>query len=251
MIFYPTIMPGSLRSVRLRRYFFLEEKLPQKQEQQMIIVTPWWHEIMEYALTNRQMSGEFIPYEPFTQDNPYMRGEWRGGVEYILDKISGKLAIENTPKDFQEKKVIREIHSILYWINRQSPQFKNWEVPIRKWAEANGYYDEDKNIIPTEYDDIHSADNAPKINSIEIIPSKTSYGRTEKILVKPSIESKFYIQEVDYFLNGEFIDSVKKPPFEILINLNIQGDELEFELKIKIYDSIGNSGEKQIILNIN
>ena len=78
-----------------------------------------------------------------------------------------------------------------------------------------------------------------------------SYGRTEKILVKPSIESKFYIQEVDYFLNGEFIDSVKKPPFEILINLNIQGDELEFELKIKIYDSIGNSGEKQIILNIN
>ena len=215
------------------------------------IVAPWWHEIMEYALTNIQMNGEFIPPEPFPQDKPYMRGEWRGGVEYILDKISGKLVIENTPKDFQEKKVIREIHSILYWINGQSPQFKNWEAPVRKWAEANGYYDEDKNIIPTEYDDVHSAGNAPKINSIEITPPKTSYGRTEKILVKPAIESKFYIKEVDYFLNGEFIDSVKNPPFEMLINLNIQEDESVFELKIKIYDSIGNSVEKQIILNIN
>ena len=214
------------------------------------IVAPWWHEIMDGALTSMQMTGEFIPFENFPEDKPYMRGEWRGGNEYIIDKISGKLATEYTPKELQIKKVVTEIHSILYWLNRSSPQFNNWEIPVKKWAEANGYYEENSNIIPTEYDDVHSQENFPKVISINIIPSKPAYSRTEKIFVAPLIESKFPVQEVDYFLNGEFIDSIKKQPFEMVINLNIQEDASEFELGIKIYDSTGNSSEKSIKLQV-
>jgi len=214
------------------------------------IVAPWWHEIMEYALTNMQTSGDFIPPGPFPDDKPYMRGEWRGGTEYIVDKISGKLATENTPKSEQEKKVVKEIHSILYWINRQSPLFQNWEIPIRKWSEANGYFDENQSVIPTEYDNIHSPDNFPKVNSIGITPAKSAYSRSEKIMVNPVIESKFPVVEVDYYLDGEFINSIKKSPFDMVINLNIPDDKSEFEIKIKLYDSIGNSVEKSVVFGI-
>ena len=69
-------------------------------------------------------------------------------------------------------------------------------------------------------------------------------------MVNPIIESKFPVVEVDYYLDGEFINSIKKSPFDMVINLNIPDDKSEFEIKIKLYDSIGNSVEKSVVFGI-
>lgn len=213
------------------------------------IVAPWWHEIMDFAINNQQSTDDFIPAEPFKVDKPYLRGEWRGGEEFIIDKLSGKLATEYTPKDFQEKMVIRSVHSELYWINPSSPQLKNWEYPVRKWALSNGYIDEDSSIIPKEYDDIHIAENLPVVLGLQINPSKNIYLKTDTIIIKTLTQNKFPLLGIDYYLNEGFIGSKKEIPFDMVIDL-YNAIEGENTLKIKIYDSSGNTAEYSSVLNI-
>lgn len=213
------------------------------------IVAPWWHEIMDYALTYLPSSGDFVQPEPFKADKPYLRGEWRGGQEFIIDKISGKLATEFTPKDMQEKRVVKSVHSELYWINPQSPQFNNWEVSVRQWAVTNGYIDENSGVIPVSYDDIHIFENVPKITGFQINPVQNSYIKSDNIVIKTLTENKFPLTEIDYYLNGEFAGSVKEKPFDMVINLNNALDG-ENSIKVKIYDSIGNTVDGSIIFNV-
>lgn len=211
------------------------------------IVAPFWHEIMEAILASSP-SSYFEKPGDFIEDKPWLRGEWRGGQEFIVDKISGKLANELTPKEFQEKLVVREIHSILYWLGRQTDaQFKNWEEPVRKWAVGRGLYDENSGVIPAEYDDVHTQKNLPKIKSFEILPKKQDYAFGEKILIKIVPESKYAIAQIDFFggSNEQYLGSVKKDPFEFKIDLFdwMANSEKNINIKVKIYDSVGNASE--------
>lgn len=209
------------------------------------IVAPFWHEIMENVLVAFP-SSDFPAPEEFENDKPWLRGEWMGGQEFVIDKISGKLAGELTPKEFQKKLVVREIHSVLYWLGKQTEaQFKNWEEPIRKWAYDRGLFDENTGIIPLEYDDIHTPQNFPKIKVFEIFPKKQDYKLGEKILIKVVLESKYPITQIDFFggSNEQYLGSVKKEPFEFKTELSewMADNEKKINIKIKIYDGVGNA----------
>jgi len=213
------------------------------------IVAPLWHEIMDYAITKIPPpvgGSEFAAPEPLAQAGeakPYLRGEWRGGKEFIVDKISGKLATENTPEDVREKRVIREVHSILYWIDQTSPQFKNWEEKVRAWALANGLSDQDESVIPKDYDNVHTPENLPKITQIQFLPQKPIYQKNDTLIIRPIIESKFGIQQTDYFANDEYLGSIKKTPFEFVLSLDRLNIEDSLSVKIKAYDKVGNTSE--------
>jgi len=47
-----------------------------------------------------------------------------------IDRISNKIATELTPPELINEKIYREIHSILYYINKEDDQFKNWESSV-------------------------------------------------------------------------------------------------------------------------
>lgn len=218
------------------------------------IVAPFWHEIMENVLVTLPYS-DFPEHEKFENNKPWLRGDWAGGQEFVIDKISGKLAGELTPKEFQKKLVIREIHSILYWLGRQTDaQFKNWEEPIRKWAQDRGLFDENTDIIPLEYDDVHTAQNFPKIKVFEIFPKKQNYQLGEKILIRMVFESKYPITQIDFFggADEQYLGSVKKEPFEFKTELLewMVNNEKKINIKVKIYDGVGNTSFYEPLIGI-
>lgn len=225
------------------------DNTPMEKKVAGFIVAPWWHEIVDYAMA-QNFSSEFAPPEPFDVKMPYQRGEWRGGIEFTVDKISGKLATENTPEDLREKKVVREVHSILYWIDRSSPQFKNWEEQVRSWAINNNLLDQNIGIIPKEYDNTHIQENFPKILKIQLIPQKDIYNKDDIVTLRPSIESKFGVQQIDYFANDAYLGSVKRHPFDMSIVLNNLESE-NIYVKIKAYDFVGNTSESEIRIPTN
>lgn len=207
------------------------------------IVAPFWHEIMEYALTKYINTG-FNQPGSFTEDKPYLRGEWRGGREYIIDKISGGLATEYTPAETQEKKVVLEVRSILYWLGRfDDAQFKNWEDSVEKWAAANNFFDQNAAAIPKYYDNVHTPESLPKISKVSVIPEKNIYNGAETVTLRPAVNSKYEITQVDYFLIGEesYLGSSKKYPFDFVINLaDTARNGSEIKIKIRVYDNVGN-----------
>ncbi len=227
------------------------DNTPMQKKVAGFIVAPWWHEIMEYALLNMP-SEDFINPDPFPAPKPVLRGEWRGGIEYTLDKISGKLATDYTPKETQEKRVVMEVHSILYWLDRKDDsQFTNWETKVREWAFANKFFDQTSAVVPKEIDTVHTPLTQPKITDAAILPKKQEYKKNDTIVVRPIFESIYPIVQIDYFINEEFAGSVKRSPFEFTIRLDVVPEGIRnIPIRIKAYDGVSNTVEKTIIISL-
>lgn len=104
------------------------------------IVAPMWNEFMRFALSK-------YPNEPFPEprslisenDKPILRGIWEG-VDITQDATGGM-------------RVVANIHSILYWLNKndprgprpenpgEDPQFRYWEFAVEQWKARNGFQD--------------------------------------------------------------------------------------------------------------
>ena len=100
-----------------------------------------------------------------------------GNERVLIDRISGKLATENTPKETLTEKIITNVHNILHWVDKNNvtgeapsnpqsdSQYRNWEIPVQNWwAQNRGRYQTTTlSQIPTEYDNIHTENLKPKI----------------------------------------------------------------------------------------
>ena len=134
---------------------------------------PIWNKFMNEALKN-------LPDEKFEAPNldvdpqtvkPALRGFWQGNENFFIDKISGKLATQYTPQETLQEKVVTNVHSILYWIDRNdilgpapsnpadNPQFEHWEIPVQNWwaQNKNKYPITTISEKPTAIDNIHTS----------------------------------------------------------------------------------------------
>jgi len=227
------------------------------------IVTPMWNSFMQEVL-------ETTPNEQFETPvkksdfniKPVFRGQWKGGVQYFTDKISGKLATEYTPEELKEENVLIQIHNILYWVDKNNPsgeapknpekdpQFLLWEQPVRKWVDSQNIKEETEDDIQKEYDDIHVPKLSPIITIISPEPEKEIYNN-DKITVSIKHKSKFPLVRVDFFLNGEFVGSSKTNPFTFsFIPKELDLIKERNQLKVIGYDSVLNKGEANTVFNI-
>jgi membrane peptidoglycan carboxypeptidase len=227
------------------------------------IVAPMWNAFMQEALVAIDEEKFKKPAEiDESKLKPILKGVWQGGVEYSVDTISGKLATEFTPEETKENKVLTDIHSILYWVDKENPngqvpekpennpQFRFWEYSVDKWREENGFASTSIADIPREIDDVHKPEFAPKI-TIKSPSSATQYSRNSKITVNIDTSGKYPLTEVDIFVNDIFIGSSKRAPFSLSFTPN-DLDVLEVQNRLKIigYDAVKNKGEAETVFNV-
>jgi len=219
---------------------------------------PIWNKFINEAL-------KILPDEKFEQPNlevdpevvkPVLRGQWFGNENFFIDKISGGLATEYTPKETRQEKVITSVHSILYWVNRddilgpppQNPsdnsQFNHWEIPVQEWWAQNSWKYKITTLAdkPTTVDNVHTATSMPIVSILEP-SSTTTYLSDQKIQLKISSSGLFPIQKLDVFINGIYMGTSNA-----LLNFSFIPKELDDlrasnELKIIFYDSAYNKGE--------
>ncbi len=184
---------------------------------------PIWNAFMKEALKN-------LPKEKFEKPRidtdyslpPILRGIWQGGESYMIDKISGKLATPNTPEETKEEKIITNVRSILYWVDKTNPriktgivnddpQFNHWETATADWWQKNKekfsiVTDAD---IPKDYDDVHVDENKPVLLIQE--PNNGVFRSNDQIAVKLSISSTYPINKIDIYVNDFYIGSMKSP----------------------------------------
>ncbi len=224
------------------------------------IVAPLWNEFMRASLAS-------VPEEPFKKPEvaaienlkPILKGEWRGGEAYIVDKISQKLATIYTPEETKEERVIPDIHSILYWVDKNNPQgprpekpendpqFLLWEIPVLKWVTLqNGA--QTTGSKPTEYDTIHKPEFAPRV-IITGVQSTTLYDPAQKITFTVQGVGKYAMQKTDVFINGVFFRSAQKAPFVFsFVPNDVPKIKKENEIRVVVYDSVMNKREQVVIM---
>ncbi|OGD67117.1 hypothetical protein A2442_01835 [Candidatus Campbellbacteria bacterium RIFOXYC2_FULL_35_25] len=227
------------------------------------IVAPVWNAFMQEILTkypDEKFKKIEIKYDESLK--PVLRGLWKGGTSYFVDKISGKLATEYTPEELKEERVIEDFHSILYWIDKNNPlgekpanpsndpQFGRWEYSVQKWIQANNLY-ANNTTMPTSYDDIHTPELSPKIKMI-YPDANTTYNPNDKINVVTSSVgvTRYPLTTFNYYLNGNYIGSSKTGVFSFTPSetSEVKGDN---ELKVIVFDSVLNKGETTTRLKVN
>lgn len=207
---------------------------------------PIWHDFMEKALKGSSedfqrpstiqevvvdaLTGKLpIPGAPTRKDIfapwqiPKERAFSKGTVK--IDKACGdKLATDLTPEEFIEEKVFRVIHS-------EMPDNPAWEGPVRAWAEANGFLEHP----PTEYCDVHSPSNQPKIKI-------TSPQDGSKVVGIINIQSEIFapkgVKYVEFYIDGISIGQDSDIPY----SLSYQTKDLSLglhRLSVTLFDQIG------------
>lgn len=225
------------------------------------IVAPMWHEFMVEALKN-------YPDEKFkrpaTTDNtnlkPVLRGFWQGNQSYFIDKLSGKLATQYTPTETKEEKVVRQVHSILYWLNKNDPlgaaptnptsddQFNSWEYAVRKWAMEKNLADENQSVIPVATDDIHLPSRMP---ILQIQGLKDSYGPNETLNISIANNGVYPLRKVDLFLNGRYVGSSVQSPSTLSIKLSAVGEVGDNKIEVMGSDAVYNKAKTEASFTIN
>lgn len=226
---------------------------------------PIWNKFMNEALKN-------LPNESFEKPNeevdprnikPVLRGSWLGSESFFIDKISGKLATPNTPKETLQEKIITNVHSILYWVNKNDitgavpvnpendSQYNHWEIPVQNWwaQNKNKYPITTWAEKPTLVDDIHTDAAKPIVLIIEP-DSTTEYLPNQKISLTTSSTGPNPLQKIDIFINDIYFETITQPFNFSFIPSELENLQNNNELKLISYDTAYNSSQTSIIFKV-
>jgi len=253
---------GYTPSLAVGAWFGNNDNTPMEKMVAGFIVAPMWNEFLNEAFKDLPRE-EFEKPKKIKGNKPFLNGQWLGGQTYLVDKISGKLATEFTPPELVEEKVLTEIHSILYWLDKNNPsggkpvnpendsQFRMWEIPVRRWAESANIKDQTENDIPKENDDVHKPEYAPVLK-IESPKENQIYASTSDITIKFSSKTgKFPLGQADLYFNNNYLGSLSQEPYIFTFTPNDLRSRLEnSEIKIIAYDKVRNKSETVIPVKI-
>ncbi len=208
------------------------DNTPMKQNVAGLIISPVWGAFMS------QVAGKF-PEENFQSppppladtEKPVLRGVWNGGISYIRDKVSGKLATEHTPPEAREEVIFTNVHTILHWVDKNDPkgpiptdpkkdsQYENWEYGVRKWfdeyVKTHPQFKESTDFtIPTATDDIHTADKTLRVTILSP-QSNTSVNPKQIMNIKLESVGQYPAVKAEVYVNGKYILTDDQDPLNI------------------------------------
>lgn len=196
------------------------------------------------------------PFVPTKEDNLFYTVK--------IDKITGLLATEFTPKDSVEEVTYmnyQDIADLFNWNNEVKDYYKNYKAPDPN-APANPNDPQDKPITlpnnvrfgvpPTESDNIHTAESAKKIPSI-IITSPSSNATISKgqNLIEINLEAKNGVQSVEYYIDDKKEYFTSTEPYFGHINISkFLQDGSDHLIVAKVIDKMGYSAESTIQVRV-
>jgi 1A family penicillin-binding protein len=229
------------------------------------VAGPIWNQFMNYAL--QSLPDEKFEKPDLTVDpmivKPVLRGSWLGNENFFIDKISGKLATVNTPPETLQEKIITNVHSILYWVDKDNilgpaptdpasdPEFNHFEIPVANWwAKNQGNYPITTiNDKPTATDDVHTGTSGPTVSIIEPNTS-TTYGANQKINLKVSSSGSYPLLKMDVFINNTYLGTYDANSVFSFTPNQLGNLQIDNEIKIIAYDGVYNKSEVSSIFRV-
>lgn len=194
----------------------------------LIVATPIFEQYMNSVLAGTPVETFNAP-ETSGSSNPAINGSLLSGETRIVDSETGKVipdeCLEEYPEEFKAEKEFKIAHSILYYVNREDPtsgipsnpasdpHFNAWESAVQNYATAK----EDSNFIKSEedleYEDCSFRDQSitPKVSISS--PTGTVDINDFSIKVKIKAGKNREIAKVEYFIDGNIVDTKTEEPF--------------------------------------
>lgn len=245
-----------------------------------IVAAPIWNAYMKKMLEGTPVEYFKTPDPLPTDLKPALSGQVNQGVEYEIDKVSGKLATAYTPENQREKRIYRQDHTILYYVNKDDPRgpnptnpstddpaFDNWEAAVQDWAKRQATVDPKTKPVnpllastvtstngavitdqapPTEYDDVHLPEYAPSLTINN--PSANQIISSSIFPVNISASAPRTVTRVEYYIDDVPVATNFLPNNEYQVNASAFSEGFH-TLKVIVYDGLDNSASQSVELN--
>ena len=221
--------------------------------------TPIWNDFLTRVLKGKPVE-QFTAPEKITTNKAVLNGGSKNEVIVEIDKACGdKLANENTPEEQKEKRSYFEVHSILYYVNKDDPrgdypkrpqddpQFSRWESGVLAWAQQN-MGNEINQKAPTEVCELRSDENAPNVQIAS--PYENQIIKDGKIDVEAHVYATRGVKQVEFYLDNNLLKIDTESPYEGTFRVNGDIEDGEHTLKVKAYDNIDSVSEKNVSIII-
>ena len=221
------------------------------------IAAPIWNTFMSKALAGTAVE-TFTPPQPVVTGKTVLDGQKNGQLMVKIDKVSGKLATELTPPEYVEERGFGVTHSILFFVDKDTPRGPAPEHPendpqYMKWEQSLSDWILKQNVIitnnppPTEKDDVHTIENKPTISLLYPTSNDTVTERVFKPLV--SVFAQRGVAKVEYAIDGELLTSSVFAPYDSLINIPNHIYKGFHIFTATAYDDVGNRNESTVTIN--
>lgn len=202
-----------------------------------------------------------LPDPDYSSLKPILRGVWMGNQSVWVDKITGKLATENTPLEAREERIITNVQDILYWVDKTNPrgpiptnpsndnQFYLWNSGVQSWWEENKhkYIIINPSDLPTDYENIHTDQNKPNIQ-ISGLPAQIK--SSEKVSIVLNNQGQFSLTSVDVFINDIYITTLSSP-FRFIFSPKDYGlNPGSYTMRIVGVNSIYLTGQREQVFSV-
>ena len=219
-----------------------------------VVAAPIWNNYMKRVLGDTPIE-QFKKPEIKKTNKPMLDGI-SGEVTVKIDKASGLLATEYTPENYIEEKIFREMHSILYYIDKNNPlgdapknpnddpQFALWESRILAWADKNNMA---STTPPTEYDNVHKPENRPTL--IVTFPQNKENITNPILTVSTELSAPRGINRVEYHIDNIPASINTSYPFNFEKNISFLKNGYH-NLTIKACDDVDNCSTQNLEFNL-
>ncbi len=198
----------------------------------VVVAAPIWHNFMDRALKDSPIE-RFTKPKPVVATKPVLRGKLPGSVPISVDAVTGKQipdsCLASWPAEFVVQRTIKEVHTILYYLNRDDPSgpppgnpaadpmFKRWEAPVQAWAKKNGYVATNPGLESCSLR-TGAPVAGPTITFITPLANATVSGQTLSVGVEAS--SPAGVASVQYAVDGASAASTTTAPYGATIDLS-------------------------------
>ena len=232
------------------------DNTPMQHKISSLIISPLWGAFVSQVAKNFPPEEFGPPPPPLTDNKPILRGIWQGGSSYFIDSVSGKVATAYTPPETKKEVTFDNVHSILYWVNKDDPQgpppadpsqdsqFPYWEYAVRKWFTTvyEPAHPEFKEVtsaaIPTATDDVHVPANFPQVKFVSPTPDSV-ISPSSLLPVQLQETGRYPAQKTDVYMNGKFVMTAVNNPLSFSFTpADIGGLQPVNTLSIVLYDSV-------------
>lgn len=221
-------------------------------------------ELIENEFILPEEINNFTPPEPTTEDiKPILRGNYVSDKKIKIDTSTNLPATNSTPIGQIEEKIYKEVHCILYYVDKNNPrgdipenpfldeQFKNWENAVLFWVQnlpcSTSPCPIYNQSLPMNY--ILTQDN-PSVKII--IPKQNEVIDKNQSSLIITTQTSSEIKQVDFFFDNQLINSDNTSPYSIIfkINSNISISE-PHKIKVRAYDNNLEGIEDEVTIYIN
>lgn len=220
-----------------------------------VVAAPIWQAFMKKALEGAP-SESFPAYDKYELSKMILHGKYNEITARVCE-VNGQFTNETCCREDQvvEKK-FREIHNILFYVNKDDPNgpvperpeddpmFERWEKPVQDWVIREKI---PSGSPPDKLCDYHEEKNKPQIKITA--PADNDLIEDNNINIEVEAEAPLGIDKAEFYFDNKLFEiKTNNPPW--------RADYTSFDqsglhtIKVITYDQMGNLGQDSVTINL-